>query len=148
MSRDVARELSLHKCDIIETCKRNRNICETNGRHDLLLIWTLAEATPNIPSETKYEMFFYNNPFKKFLLETLIMHFATLGDLQTAVTIACVLHKCPPPKDLEGFAVRMLFYLSSIFAVVILVTKKISSLLTSPSQILSLIALPISASFS
>uniref|UniRef100_A0A1A9WBJ0 RWD domain-containing protein n=1 Tax=Glossina brevipalpis TaxID=37001 RepID=A0A1A9WBJ0_9MUSC len=104
MSRDVARELSLDKCDIIETCKKNRKICETNGRHDLLPIWTLAEmiATPNIPSETKYEMLFYNNPFKKFLLEALIMHFATSGDLQTAVTLACLFHKCPPPKDLEG----------------------------------------------
>ncbi|KAL9922949.1 WD repeat domain 59 isoform 1-T1 [Glossina fuscipes fuscipes] len=100
MSREVARELSLDKSDIIETCKKNRKICEANGRYDLLPIWTLAEkiATPNIPSETKYEMLFYN-PFKKFLLEALIMHFATSGDLQTAVTLACLFHKCPPPKD-------------------------------------------------
>uniref|UniRef100_A0A1B0ADY2 Uncharacterized protein n=1 Tax=Glossina pallidipes TaxID=7398 RepID=A0A1B0ADY2_GLOPL len=103
MSREVARELSLDKCDIIETCKKNRKICEANGRYDLLPIWTLAEkiATPDIPSETKYEMLFYN-PFKKFLLEALIMHFATSGDLQTAVTLACLFHKCPPPKDVDG----------------------------------------------
>lgn len=96
ISRAMAQEYSLDKRDIIATCRKNRQICENHGRDDLLPIWTMAEmiATPNVPqSETmKYEMFLNEDPFKKGLLEALIMHFAFVGDLQTSVMLACLFH--------------------------------------------------------
>lgn len=95
-SQIMAKEYSLDKKDIIATCRRNRQICENNSRYDLLPIWTMAEmiATPNIPqSESiKFETFLNEDPFKKCLLEELIMHFATAGDIQTAVMLACLFH--------------------------------------------------------
>ncbi|XP_004531284.1 GATOR complex protein WDR59 [Ceratitis capitata] len=93
---EMAKEFSLDKRNLRTTCRRNRQVCETYGRYDLVPIWTLAEliAKPNIPNESKYESLFYKDPFKKFLLEALIMHFAVAGDLQTAVMLACLFHKC------------------------------------------------------
>lgn len=97
ISCEMAKEFSLDKRNLRATCRRNRQVCETYGRYDLIPIWTLAEliAKPNIPKENKYETLFYKDPFKKFLLEALIMHFASAGDLQTAVMLACLFHKCP-----------------------------------------------------
>ncbi|KAM7352061.1 WD repeat domain 59 isoform 2-T3 [Cochliomyia hominivorax] len=96
ISRTMAKEYSLDKRDIIATCRINRQICENNGRYDLLPIWTMAEmiATPSIPQteSMKYEMTINEDPFKKCLLEALIMHFASECDLQTAVMLACLFH--------------------------------------------------------
>ncbi|XP_067624866.1 GATOR2 complex protein Wdr59 [Eurosta solidaginis] len=94
---EMSKEFSLDKRDLRATCRHNRQVCETHGRYDLVPIWTLTEliATPNIPNEIKYETLFYKDPFKKFLLEALIMHFASAGDLQTAVMLAYLFHKCP-----------------------------------------------------
>lgn len=96
ISRTMAIEYSLDKRDIIATCRKNRQICESHGRYDLLPIWTMAEmiATPNVPQtdSMKYEMILNEDPFKKCLLEALIMHFASVGDLQTAVMLACLFH--------------------------------------------------------
>ena len=95
-SQTMAKEYSLDKKDIISTCRKNRQICENHGRYDLLPIWTMAEmiATPNIPQteSIKFETFLNEDPFKKCLLEELIMHFATAGDIQTAVMLACLFH--------------------------------------------------------
>ncbi|XP_037959724.1 GATOR complex protein Wdr59 [Teleopsis dalmanni] len=106
ISRNMAQEYSLDKSNIITTCRKNRQVCETNGRYDLMPIWTLAEmiATPNIPNEIKYESLFYKDPFKKFLLEALITHYANAGDLQTAVMLACLFHKCTSTMELDTFA--------------------------------------------
>lgn len=96
ISRNMAKEYSLDKRDIIATCRKNRQICENYGRYDLLPIWTMAEmiAKPNVPQteSMKYQMIFNEDPFKKSLLEALIMHFANVGDLQTAVMLSCLFH--------------------------------------------------------
>ncbi|XP_037810838.1 GATOR complex protein Wdr59 [Lucilia sericata] len=105
ISRIMAKEYSLDKRNIIETCRKNRQICENHGRYDLLPIWTMAEmiATPNVPQteSMKYEMILNEDPFKKCLLEALIMHFASMGDLQTAVMLACLFH----PFGINGMSV-------------------------------------------
>ncbi|XP_073824961.1 WD repeat domain 59 [Musca autumnalis] len=96
ISRAMACEYSLDKTDIIATCRKNRLVCETQGRYDLLPIWTMAEmiATPNVPwTENKLSKMVLNeDPFKKALLESLIMHYAAVGDLQTSVILACLFH--------------------------------------------------------
>ncbi|XP_017077374.1 LOW QUALITY PROTEIN: GATOR complex protein Wdr59 [Drosophila eugracilis] len=97
INRGMAREFSLDKLNIAETCRKNGEICRKHGRLDLVPVWLLAEliATPQVPHETLNELLFYKDPFKKSLLESLIMHYATSGDIQTAVLLACLFDKCP-----------------------------------------------------
>lgn len=102
INREMAREFTLDKHNIAETCRRNGEICRTHGRLDLLPIWLLAEliATPHVPQSQsaqskRCELLFYQDPFKKSLLESLIMHYASAGDIQTAVLLACLFDKCP-----------------------------------------------------
>ncbi|KAH8279883.1 hypothetical protein KR054_009472 [Drosophila jambulina] len=97
ISRNMAREFSLDKLNIAETCRRNGEICRQHGRLDLVPVWLLAEliATPQVPHETLNELLFYKDPFKKSLLESLIMHYASSGDIQTAVLLACLFDKSP-----------------------------------------------------
>ncbi|XP_030555484.1 GATOR complex protein WDR59 [Drosophila novamexicana] len=98
INREMAREFTLDKRDIAETCRRNAEICRKHGRSDLLPIWLLAEliATPHVPHESmSSELLFYMDPFKKSLLESLIMHYASAGDIQIAVLLACLFDKCP-----------------------------------------------------
>ncbi|XP_022214670.2 GATOR complex protein Wdr59 [Drosophila obscura] len=97
VSRNMAKEFSLDKHNIAETCRRNGEICRKHGRMDLLPVWLLAEliATPHVPHESMNELLFYKDPFKKSLLESLIMHYASSGDIQTAVLLACLFDKCP-----------------------------------------------------
>lgn len=98
INREMAREFTLDKRDIAETCRRNGDICREHGRLDLLPIWLLAEliATPLVPHESmSCQLLFYKDPFKKSLLESLIMHYAGSGDVQTAVLLACLFDKCP-----------------------------------------------------
>lgn len=96
ISQAMACEYSLDKTNIIASCRKNRQVCENQGRYDLLPIWSLAEmiATPNVPfMETKLSKMLLNeDPFKKALVEALIMHFAMVGDLQTSVMLACLFH--------------------------------------------------------
>ncbi|XP_013118277.1 GATOR complex protein Wdr59 [Stomoxys calcitrans] len=96
LNQAMANEYSLDKRDIMATCRKNRSICENQGRYDLLPIWTMAEmiATPNVPSsETKLIKSLLNeDPFKKALLDALILHFAAAGDLQTSVMLSCLFH--------------------------------------------------------
>ncbi|XP_075151910.1 WD repeat domain 59 [Haematobia irritans] len=106
INRVMAKEYSLDKRDIAATCRKNRSLCENQERYDLLPIWTMIEliATPNVPfNETKIsKMFFSEDPFKKALLDSLIMHFATSGDLQTSVILACLFH--PLGNNLPGIS--------------------------------------------
>ncbi|EDW11288.1 GATOR complex protein Wdr59 [Drosophila mojavensis] len=98
INREMARDFVLDKQNIAATCRRNGEICRANGRSDLLPIWLLAEliATPHSPHESmSCELLFYKDPFKKSLLESLIMHYATAGDVQIAVLLACLFDKCP-----------------------------------------------------
>ncbi|XP_030383964.1 GATOR complex protein WDR59 [Scaptodrosophila lebanonensis] len=101
LNRQMAIELSLDKQDIAQTCRQNGEVCAKYERYDLVPIWLLAEliATPHVPDENKYELLFYKDPFKKYLLESLIMHYATAGDVQTAVLLACLFDKCPSGLD-------------------------------------------------
>ncbi|XP_068150301.1 GATOR2 complex protein Wdr59 [Drosophila tropicalis] len=105
INRDMAREFSLDKRNIADTCRRNGEICRSYGRLDLLPIWLLAEliATPShLPQETMNE-----DPFRKSLLESLIMHYANSGDIQTAVLLACLFDKCPS-EDMPIDACRLI----------------------------------------
>ncbi|KAH8412365.1 hypothetical protein KR009_001464 [Drosophila setifemur] len=88
INRAMAREFSLDKHNIAETCKQNGEICRQHGRMDLVPVWLLAEliATPQVQ----------HDPFKKSLLESLIMHYAGSGDIQTAVLLSCLFDRCPP----------------------------------------------------
>ncbi|XP_017108827.2 GATOR2 complex protein Wdr59 [Drosophila bipectinata] len=87
INRSMAREFSIDKLDIAKTCRRNGEVCRNHGRTDLVPVWLLAEliATPQVQ----------HDPFKKSLLESLIMHYAISGDIQTAVLLACLFDKCP-----------------------------------------------------
>lgn len=106
ISRAMATEYSLDKRDMIATCRKNRQICENHGRYDLLPIWTLTEmiATPNVPlTESKLnKMLLSDDPFKKALLESLIMHYAAVGDLQTAVMLATLFHPLGSNNGVPG----------------------------------------------
>lgn len=98
ISREMATEYSLKKQNDVDTCRLNRQICEKfcPDRSDLLFAWKIAEmiATPNIitTNRLKYEQLTNEDPFKKNLLELLIIHFAKVGDIQTAVLLACHFH--------------------------------------------------------
>ncbi|XP_055837371.1 GATOR complex protein Wdr59 isoform X1 [Episyrphus balteatus] len=109
INKELAQEYKLSKTDVIGACQHNRQMVENHGRTDLAPIWKLAEmiATPNIPNEANCEMLFLQDPFKKFLLESLINHYATKGDLQTAVMLCCVFHKCPPETEPTHFGSKM-----------------------------------------
>ncbi|XP_060650843.1 GATOR complex protein Wdr59 [Drosophila nasuta] len=107
INREMAREFTLDKRNIADTCRRNGEICRAHGRLDLLPIWLLAEliATPPATGQQlgmNCPMLFHKDPFKKSLLESLIMHYAGAGDVQTAVLLACLFDKCPAaPSDLK-----------------------------------------------
>lgn len=95
ISRIMAEKYSLDKSNVIGTCRKNRQTCEFYGRYDLLRTWTFAEmiATPTMPQgENTNTINCYEDPIKKCLLDELIMHFASVGDLQTAVVLSCLFY--------------------------------------------------------
>ncbi|XP_017835175.1 GATOR complex protein Wdr59 [Drosophila busckii] len=105
INREMAREFSLDKRNVAATCRRNGEICRQHGRLDLLPIWLLAEliATPHLPhASMSCELQLLKDPFKKSLLDSLIMHYASAGDIQTAVLLACLFDKCQCPAAAMG----------------------------------------------
>lgn len=102
LSKDIARNFNIQKTDLVATCRNSQNIVEANGRPDLVPIWKCAEliASNCIPLEENCgELLFCNDPFKKNILESLILHFAVNGDIQTAVMLCAVFHKCCPESE-------------------------------------------------
>lgn len=102
LSKEIANDFEIQKNDLVATCKRSQRIVENHGRSDLVPIWMVAEliASKCIPLEENCgELLFCNDPFKRNILESMILHFAANGDFQTAVMLCAVFHKCCP--DLE-----------------------------------------------
>ncbi|XP_055383102.1 GATOR complex protein Wdr59 [Condylostylus longicornis] len=95
INRKAALEYIITKSNILETCRHNKKISERYARSDLIPIWNLAEliASINSPFESDNEMLFYKDPFKRYIVESLIMHFATNGDVQTAAMLCCIFEK-------------------------------------------------------
>lgn len=102
LNKEIASEFEILKADLIGTCKKSQTIVEANGRSDLVPIWKLAEliASNCVPLEENCgELLFSNDPFKRNILESLILHFAVNGDIQTAVMLCAVFHKFCPEAD-------------------------------------------------
>uniref|UniRef100_T1H053 WDR59/RTC1-like RING zinc finger domain-containing protein n=1 Tax=Megaselia scalaris TaxID=36166 RepID=T1H053_MEGSC len=102
LNKEIAMNFEIHKSDLVGTCRRSQKIVEANGRPDLVPIWMLAEliASNCTPLEENCgELLFSNDPFKKNILESLILHFAINGDIQTAVMLCAVFHKCCPENE-------------------------------------------------
>ncbi|CRK93507.1 CLUMA_CG007043, isoform A [Clunio marinus] len=92
VNREIAENYLIDPNNIPEMCRHNRKVAEDFGRPDLVQCWSLAEmvATSNDDNTTSDdEMFSTQNPFAKNLLESLIMHFAKICDVQTAAML-CV----------------------------------------------------------
>lgn len=104
LNKGIASGFEISKTDLVGTCKRCQIIVENNGRSDLVPIWKLAEliASNCTPLEENCgELLFSNDPFKRNILESLILHFAVNGDIQTAVMLCAVFHKCCPEIEMS-----------------------------------------------
>ncbi|KAL5288890.1 WDR59 family protein [Megaselia abdita] len=114
LNKEIANDFEIQKNDLVGTCKKSQMISEANGRSDLVPIWKLAEliASSCVPLEENCgELLFCNDPFKRNILESLILHFAVNGDIQTAVMLCAVFHKCCPEVETSPNKMVCIYFL-------------------------------------
>lgn len=105
VSKELAEKYVINTENLLDMCKRNRQIAlSLGGRDDVAHAWSMAEmiavGLADVESADD-DMFAGQNPFSKNLLESLIVHFAKIHDIQTAAMLCCAFGKhCPPPEQL------------------------------------------------
>ncbi|XP_058057378.1 GATOR complex protein Wdr59 [Anopheles bellator] len=104
VSRELAESYVISTTNVAEMCRQNRAAAERCGRLDLVQCWSLAEmiAQPGTDFEPDDDMLCAQNPFAKSLLESLILHFARIHDIQTAAMLCCAFGRhCPSALELS-----------------------------------------------
>lgn len=102
VSKELALSYVINTDDPLEMCKQNRQIALSVGRDDVAHAWSMGEMIAAGLSELEAadeDMFAGQNPFSKKMLESLIMHFAKIHDVQTAAMLCCAFSRHCPPMD-------------------------------------------------
>ncbi|XP_030059494.1 GATOR2 complex protein WDR59 [Microcaecilia unicolor] len=107
--QDISCLLPVHKSlgelyilnmnEIQETCQRNAASALTVGRRDLVQVWSLAAVATDIGLSPKWdpdlETPWAQHPFGRQLLESLLVHYCQLHDVQTLAMLCSVFEAQP-----------------------------------------------------
>ncbi|XP_029464735.1 GATOR complex protein WDR59 isoform X2 [Rhinatrema bivittatum] len=110
--QDISCLLPVHKSlgelyilnvnEIQETCQRNAASALTVGRRDLVQVWSLAAVATDICLSPKWdpdlETPWAQHPFGRQLLESLLVHYCQLHDVQTLAMLCSVFEAQPQPQ--------------------------------------------------
>ncbi|XP_032086781.1 GATOR complex protein WDR59 isoform X2 [Thamnophis elegans] len=96
----------LNVVDIQETCQKNAASALTVGRRDLLQVWSLAtvatdlclDPNPDPDLETPWAQ----HPFGRQLLESLLVHYCQLHDVQTLAMLCSVFETQSRPQGIPN----------------------------------------------
>nr|XP_033799761.1 GATOR complex protein WDR59 isoform X3 [Geotrypetes seraphini] len=110
--QDISCLLPVHKSlgelyilninEIQETCQRNAASALSVGRRDLVQVWSLAAVATDISLSPKWdpdlETPWAQHPFGRQLLESLLVHYCLLHDVQTLAMLCSVFEAQPQPQ--------------------------------------------------
>lgn len=109
INKDLASKYELDTTNVFTTCLRNA--WTTNGfkRKDLVQTWTLAAYACNTNNNVKRKTIstvdqinnWKNHPFTMDMIDSLISHYASHSDFQTAALLCCVFDPNPAIKHIE-----------------------------------------------
>lgn len=92
-SRQLAETYSIDTSDIGKMCMTNAKAAADVNRSDLVQTWTIAALTyKNIvrSAAADSEEPWLENPFGRSLVQSLLTHYANLGDVQTLAMLSCL----------------------------------------------------------
>ncbi|XP_045623217.1 GATOR2 complex protein WDR59 isoform X2 [Procambarus clarkii] len=104
-SKDLGASYVLDENDIVGTCTRNRDAAAAVSRKDLVQVWSLAAATASLGSDSSTNASDYtdspwtHHPFARKLINSILDHYLTLNDVQTATMLCCVFGTKTEPQN-------------------------------------------------
>ncbi|XP_042204351.1 GATOR complex protein WDR59-like isoform X3 [Homarus americanus] len=104
-SKDLGSSYVLDENDVVGTCTRNRDVAAAVGRKDLVQVWSLAAATaslgPGLGTNTSEytDSPWTHHPFARKLINSILDHYLTLNDVQTATMLCCVFGTKTEPQS-------------------------------------------------
>ncbi|VVC32227.1 WD40/YVTN repeat-like-containing domain,Ubiquitin-conjugating enzyme/RWD-like,WD40-repeat- [Cinara cedri] len=109
INKDLAIKYELDITDVFKTCLKNAWITNGFKRKDLVQAWTLAAYACNINCDLQNKgtlkidqiNSWKNHPFTTQLIDSLIHHYASHSDFQTAALLCCVFNPNPAFKNIE-----------------------------------------------
>lgn len=109
INKDLASKYELDITNVFSTCLKNAWITNGFKRKDLVQAWTLAAYACNINCDFKKKVplnidqinSWKNHPFTMQLVDSLIHHYASHSDFQTAALLCCVFNPNPAFKNIE-----------------------------------------------
>ncbi|XP_050528244.1 GATOR complex protein WDR59 isoform X2 [Daktulosphaira vitifoliae] len=109
ISKDLASKYELNTVDVFNTCLKNASITNIFKRKDLVQTWTLAAYACNTNLNLKKKCtsnfdqinHWKNHPFTMNLIDSLISHYASHSDYQTAALLCCVFDPNAAFKNIE-----------------------------------------------
>lgn len=109
INKDLASKYELDVSNVFRTCMKNAWITNGIKRKDLVQTWTLAayacnansyvktKCTPSVDEINNWK----NHPFTMHMIDSLITHYASHSDFQTAALLCCVYDPNPIFKNIE-----------------------------------------------
>lgn len=109
INKDLASKYELDVSNVFRTCMKNAWITNKIKRKDLVQTWTLAayacstngckknKFTPSVDQINNWK----NHPFTSQMIDSLVSHYASHSDFQTAALLCCVFNPNPVIKNIE-----------------------------------------------
>lgn len=109
INKDLASKYELDVTNVFTTCLKNAWITSSFKRKDLVQTWTLAAYACNPNCNVKKKVTstidqtnnWKNHPFTMQMIDSLISHYASHSDFQTAALLCCVFDPNPVFKSIE-----------------------------------------------
>lgn len=109
INKDLASKYELDVSNVFRTCMRNAWITNSIKRKDLFQTWSLAAyaCSTNGCMKNKFSLSidqinsWKNHPFTSLMIDSLVTHYASHSDFQTAALLCCVFNPNPVIKNIE-----------------------------------------------